>query len=92
MWEIVFYSNEKGEELVINFLESLPKKHRAKAFWEIDLLSEQGTALTEPYVKHISNELWELRVKFSSDISRIFYFISVVFVKLKVYQKEKKSS
>lgn len=37
-----------------------------------------GNELTEPYVKPIKGEknkgLYELRIKFSSDIARIFYF------------------
>ena len=57
------------------FINELPAKHQAKAFREIDLLAEFGNALKEPYVKHIDGEIWELRIKFSSDISRIFYFI-----------------
>ncbi|MBS3982355.1 MAG: type II toxin-antitoxin system RelE/ParE family toxin, partial [Dethiobacter sp.] len=32
---------------------------------------------TEPHVKNISGKLWELRIKSTSDISRIFYFIPV---------------
>lgn len=75
MWEIELYSTAKQEEVVAEFLDSLPRKHRAKAFWEIELLSEYGTALKQPYVKHIEGDLWELRIKFASDISRIFYFI-----------------
>lgn len=56
------------------FLDSLPPKHQAKAFREIDLLERFGSSLKEPYVKHIDGEIWELRIRFSSDISRIFYF------------------
>lgn len=58
-----------------DFLESLPPKHHAKALHEIDLLAEFGNELKEPYVKHIRKDIWELRIRFSSDISRIFYFI-----------------
>ncbi len=57
-----------------DFLDSLPPKHKAKAFHEIELLKEFGNALKEPYVKHIAGEIWELRIRFSGDISRIFYF------------------
>ena len=60
--------------MVAEFLESLPPKHQSKAFREIDLLEEFGNGLKEPYVKHIEGEIWELRIKFASDISRIFYF------------------
>ena len=43
-----------------------------------DLLEKAGTNLTEPYVSPIKGDrykgLWELRVKFASDITRVFYF------------------
>ena len=72
--EVEFYSTADGGEPVAAFLDSLPPKHKAKAFHEIELLEEFGNALKEPYVKHITGEIWELRIRFSSDISRIFYF------------------
>lgn len=74
IYKIEFYATADGKELLADFLDSLPPKHQAKAFREIDLLEEYGNALKEPYVKHIEGEIWELRIKFSSDISRIFYF------------------
>lgn len=61
--------------MVAEFLDSLPAKHQSKAFREIELLAECGTALKEPHVKHIEEDIWELRIKFSSDISRIFYIV-----------------
>jgi len=74
MWEIELYKTKDGKEVMVEFLDSLPKKHKAKAFWEIDLLAEQGRELREPYAKHLEDEIWYLRIKFSSDISRVFYF------------------
>lgn len=74
MWEIELYRTDKGKEVVADFLDNLPMKLRAKAFRDIDLLREYGTTLREPYVKHINGGLWELRIKFASDISRVFYF------------------
>ena len=75
IFKIELYSTEDGKEVLAEFINELPSKHQAKAFREIDLLAEFGNALKEPYVKHIDGEIWELRIKFSSDISRIFYFI-----------------
>lgn len=72
--KIELYATADGKEVVAEFLESLPPKHQSKAFREIDLLEEFGNGLKEPYVKHIEGEIWELRIKFASDISRIFYF------------------
>ena len=43
----------------------------------IDILAEFGNALREPYSKAIGKGLFELRIKFASDITRIFYFFYV---------------
>ncbi len=69
---------ENGKVPVQNFLESLEPKLRAKAFRDIELLKNVGNELREPYVKSIKGKknkgLYELRIKFSNDIARIFYF------------------
>lgn len=77
--QIIFYEHTNGECPVESFLDDLPVKHRAKAIRSIELLETFGTALAEPHVKKIQGQrykgLYELRVKFASDISRIFYFL-----------------
>lgn len=69
---------ENGKVPVQEFLYSLSPKLRAKAFNDIELLKKMGNELTEPYIKPIKGKnnkgLYELRIKFSSDIVRIFYF------------------
>jgi phage-related protein len=77
MWNIIFYEKEDGTTPVQEFLDKLPVKHHAKALRDIDVLEKYGTALTKPHVKHIKGKLWELRIKSLSDISRIFYFVSI---------------
>lgn len=73
-----FYQKKNGNVPVKEFLLSLQPKLRAKAFKDIELLKKHGAELTEPYVKRIQGKkyrgLYELRIKFSSDIARIFYF------------------
>ncbi len=80
-WIVDFYEKENGDMPVMEFLDSLPTKHKAKAEKSIDLLEEYGMGLKEPYVKRITGKeykgLYELRIKFASDISRIFYFMPV---------------
>ncbi len=75
-WQVEYYKKENGSIPVLDFLLTLNPKLRAKTFSEIELLEKHGTALREPYTKSISGYkgLFELRVKFSSDITRIFYF------------------
>jgi phage-related protein len=78
-WQVEYYKKENGDIPVLDYLLSLVTKMRAKAFSEIELLEKYGYELTEPYVKTIKGAkykgLFELRIKFASDISRIFYFM-----------------
>jgi len=77
-YDVEFYQKENGEIPTQEFLESLHPKLRAKIFREIELLKNYGPDLREPYTKPIKGKenkgLFELRIRFSSDISRVFYF------------------
>lgn len=79
IFELDFYKKENGKVPVQDFLYSLEPKLRAKAFRDIELLKEFGRELGAPYVKSIKGNankgLYELRIKFSNDIARVFYFI-----------------
>ncbi|MHC4886868.1 MAG: type II toxin-antitoxin system RelE/ParE family toxin [Planctomycetota bacterium] len=61
---------------VETFLDTLPTKLEAKTYWTLTLLQRMGTRLQEPYCKPLKGYkgLYELRVKFASDIVRLFYF------------------
>lgn len=77
-WQVEYYKKENGEIPVLEYLLTLDAKIRAKAFSEIELLQKHGINLREPYTKSIKGNkyknLFELRVKFSTNTSRIFYF------------------
>jgi len=63
-------------EPVVEFLEGLPARLRAKAFRTVQLLREFGPALSQPHAKAVAGQrgLRELRVRLGSDICRLFYF------------------
>ena len=77
MFDVEFYQLPSGQKPVADFLNSLDKKMRAKALHSIAILEEFGNGLREPHSKPMGDGLFELRIKFSSDISRIFYFFVV---------------
>ena len=77
MFEIEFYTLPDGKKPVEEFLDSLPAKMRIKAIDSLDLLEEYGNQLRMPYSKALNDGLFELRIQFSGDISRIFYFFFV---------------
>ena len=77
MFNVEYYELPNGERPVETFLDSLDLKIRAKALGSIDILAEFGNKLREPYSKAIGKGLFELRIKFAGDITRIFYFFVV---------------
>ena len=77
MFEIEFYSLPDGQKPVEDFLDSLPVRMRVKAIDSLDLLEEYGNRLRMPYSRALRDGLFELRIQFSGDISRIFYFFYV---------------
>lgn len=79
LFEVIFYFNRQGKSEVLDFLDNLSIKsqtsktdsiNREKILTYISALQKYGTRIGRPYVKHIENELWELRpLK-----NRIFFF------------------
>ena len=77
MFEIEVYQLPNGTKPAEEFLDSLDTKMRAKALHSLSILEEFGNQLREPYSKQLEDGLFELRIKFASDISRLFYFFVV---------------
>ena len=75
MFEIEFYQLPNGTKPAVEFLDSLDTKMRAKALHSLSILEEFGNQLREPYSKQLEDGLFELRIKFASDISRLFLFL-----------------
>ncbi|MCL2099581.1 MAG: type II toxin-antitoxin system RelE/ParE family toxin [Oscillospiraceae bacterium] len=78
-WNIEYYQKDNGEIPVEDFLLTLEPKLRAKAYSDIMLLKRLGINMREPYSSPIKGSkykgIFELRTKFSSNITRIFYFL-----------------
>jgi phage-related protein len=77
MFEVEYYKLSNGEKPVEQFIDGLDLKMRVKALGSIEILAEFGNTLREPYSKAIAKGLFELRIKFAGDITRIFYFFFV---------------
>jgi len=74
MYEVVFYHTPRGEELVLDFVNALDEKPRAKVYRYLGILEREGPNLLRPYADHVRGKIRELRVQFSSTNVRIFYF------------------
>ena len=74
VFDIEFCALPDGRKPVEEFLDSLPIKMRIKAVDSLDLPERYGNPLRMPYSKALNDGLFELRIKFSGDISGIFCF------------------
>ncbi len=71
------FAEINGKVAMIEFLDSLYIKERAKIFAYIEKLVElknSGIQPKEKLSKHLENGIFELRVSFENRISRSFYF------------------
>ena len=76
-YRVVFFETENGNKPVADFIRGLPAKLQVKALDALRILEEEGPALREPYSKALGDGMFELRIKFASDIARVFYFFMV---------------
>ncbi len=86
MWQIHFYEDRRGKSPVLEFINSLSPKDRAKVNNIFRLLEEFGTNLGMPHARRIEGQLWELR----PGDNRLFYFLYLErkFVILQGFRKQ----
>lgn len=74
-YKVRFYKNVNNNKIpVLEYIEKLSNKDKAKVLKYIEFLRCQNGYLDEPYSKHIKGKIRELRVDFSKNKHRIFYF------------------
>ncbi len=86
MWSIHFYEDHRGNSPVLDFINRLSARDRAKVNNAFRLLEEFGTDLGMPHSRRIEGHLWELR----PGDNRLFYFLYVnrIFVILHGFRKQ----
>ena len=89
MFNIEIYEDKNGKSDVYEYIQRLNKSKSKenrqklkKINMYIDLLSEYGLTLTEPYIKKLDKEIWELRplrdrILFASWCNNKFVLLSV---------------
>ncbi len=65
---IYFYKDKHGNQPVLDYMRELARRDskdsriKLNKFNDyIELLSQQGTRAGQPYIKHLDEEIWELR-------------------------------
>lgn len=79
VWEIELYEKQNGRTPVLEFLDELNPKEKAKVIREIDLLAEFGPALIFPHTGKMegdkNTDLYELRPQMGNNISESFILL-----------------
>jgi len=74
-YKVKFYKNIKtNKSPILKYIKRLGLKERTKILKYIEFLRVNKGYLDEPYSKHIRGKIRELRVDFSKNKHRIFYF------------------
>ena len=90
-WKVEFYKSSNGKSAVYEWFLAQDAKVKAKFAQIFNLLQDKGISVGMPYVRPIVNtKLYEIRVKQSTNIYRIFYFAHTEkrFILLHGFQKK----
>jgi len=99
MFKIEFYKDRAGNEPIVDYIRRLnskaltSKEHRIrhkKIIEYLEVLSNLGTRAGEPYVKHIVDDIWELRP--TSDRVFFFYWKDETYLMLHHFVKKTKKT
>lgn len=71
--EVVFYQDSEGCP-VLNWLETIEERARAKGIVRIELLVERGHELRRPEADYLGDGIYELRWRVGHVNDRILYF------------------
>ena len=93
MYDIEIYETKNGKSEVKEYIKSLQENNNKnnnikfqKIISYIRMLKEKGLAMGVPYIKHIDNEIWELRPL--RDRILFAYYINNKFILLSVFVKK----
>jgi len=77
-YKIKFYKNSKNHKSdVYKYIERLSDKVQSKIYKYIEYLRINNGYLDEPYSRHITGKIRELRIDFGKSRNRIFYFVFI---------------
>ena len=77
MYCVEFYEMKDGSCPVVEFLETLEPKMKAKLLSMMEILGEKGNELRMPYTELLEDGIFELRAKQGTNISRALFFFYV---------------
>ncbi len=92
MYNLIFYTADRGDSPLDDFFDGLDKKSRAKVAAYLSLLEEQGPNLKRPYADIVRGKIRKSRIHHSSNQYRILYFFQILDQIVLVHAFSKKPS
>lgn len=96
VYNIEFYEDKRGNSEIINYLKELRYKNNKDARIKlikitsyINQLSEKGLNLGQPYIKHIQDDIWELRTLRDRILFANFYNNNIILLSIFVKKTDK---
>ncbi|MCL2313350.1 MAG: type II toxin-antitoxin system RelE/ParE family toxin [Firmicutes bacterium] len=97
MYDIEFYADRNGKSEIEEYLINLQQKNNKdsrikfnKITSYIDALKLNGTIIGEPYIKHLEDDIWELRP--IRDRILFAYWKDNKFILLHIFMKDTKKT
>jgi len=99
MYKVEVYEDRNGESEIENYIDELKNQYNTskdsrikynKIISYVRLLKEKGTALRAPYVKHLQDDIWELRPL--RDRVLFAYWKDNTFILLTLFMKDTKKT
>ena len=72
--EVILFKEDDGGVPLVEWLESVPKRPRAKCIAALTRLEELGHELRRPEADYLGDDIHELRVRFQRVNYRMLYF------------------
>ena len=73
-FRLEYFRTDSGREPVAEWLDNRPVRQRAKLFWVLERLAENGFSLGPPWLKRLDDDVWEVRLKFGGTYPRLLFY------------------
>ena len=71
--QVIYYETAQGRNPIVDFLERLDRKHRAKCIAQIDRLADGEFRAGSRYTDKVTTDIWELRATHGKEQYRFLY-------------------
>jgi len=76
-YTVLFFEKGNGTYPAEEYINSLDDKLSAKIYRILVMIRDNGPELREPYSSHLSDGIFEIRVRIGTNLARVLYFFYI---------------